>query len=384
MKGTAAMREAMRGVTMLEVGTLTPGKYAGYLLCGWGASSIRIERPGSEGPVSMEDLLLNRGKRSLTLNLRAEAGRDALLKLAARADVFTESYRPGVAARLGIDYDAVSRANPGIVYCSLSGFGQDGPDSGRAGYDLLFQAETGLSGLLGPADAKPAPPRAFLADATSGLMMAFAIAAALRRKEATGDGGYIDLSIQESLFSLLSVSHGTTAADGRSAAARSEAWSRRPVYDIYRAADGRDLALAATREASCRALFDHLGRPDLIEAAQQPGEAGAEAAAFLATTFAARPAAAWIEELQTLDIEIAPVRTPAEAMTLPQLRQRGMVVDSDHPEAGRLTQIGVPAVGDNAEPLAPAPTVGADSDAILAELGYDDAAVAALRASGTI
>lgn len=361
------MREALKGVSVLEVGTMTPGKYAGYLLCGWGATSIRVERPEGAGELSMEDLLLNRGKRSLTLDLRSDEGREALLKLAGQADVLMESYRPGVAERLGIGYEAIRAVSPGIVYCSLSGFGQNGPDAMRPAYDLLFQAETGLGQLLRRADETPAPPRTFLADSVSGLMTAFAISAALRRKAETGEGCHIDLSIQESLFSLFAVSHGTIAADGRAAADRSEVWSQRPVYDIYRAGDGRHVAITATREVSARALFEHLGRPELAEAAMQPGVSGEEAAAFLREHFAQKPAAAWVEELAAQGIEVAPVNSPAEAMDLPQLKHRGMVVESGHPLEGTLRQIGIPGVG-GAVALSPAPAVGADTEAILAEL----------------
>ena len=378
------MREALKGVNVLEVGTMTPGKYTGYLLCGWGAESLRVERPGEAGRLSTEDLLLNKGKRSLTLNLRAPEGRDALLRLAANADVLMESYRPGVAARLGIDDAAVRSINPGIVYCSLSGFGQQGPDAVRPAYDLLFQAETGFSHLLTPPGAAPSPPRAFLSDAVSGLMAAFAIAAALRGREATGEGRCIDLSAQESLLSLLSVSHGTTGADGRSAGAESEAWARRPAYDIYPAGDGRYVAIGATRPSSCQALFAHLGRPELADGATRAGPDGDEAAAFLRECLSGKPAQVWVEELAALDIEAARVNTPAEALDLPQVKLRGMAIDSIHPQAGALRQIGVPAVGIDAAPLPPAPAVGADTDAVLAEVGYDGAAVAAMRASGTI
>ena len=378
------MHDALSGVSILEVGTMTPGKYAGYLMCGWGARAIRIERPGEAGQLSTEDLLLNRGKRSLTLNLRAPEGRDVLLKLAARADVLMESYRPGVAARLGIDYGAVRAVNPALVYCSLSGFGQDGPDAMRPAYDLLFQAETGFSQLFAAPGAPPAPPRTYLADAVSGLMSAFAVSSALRRREATGEGTHIDLSMQESLFSLLSVSHGTIGEDGRSAAAESETWAKRPAYDIYRCGDGRHVAITAARPNSCRALFEHLGRPELAELGMEPGAAGAEASDFIATCLTRRPAEAWVEELSALDIEVAPVNAPAEAMELAQLKGRGMVRESEHPQAGRLLQIGVPGVGAGAEPMPPAPAVGADNEAILGELGYDADAVAELRAAGTI
>lgn len=377
------MREALDGVRVLEVGTMTPGKYAGYLLCGWGARSIRVERPEFSDQLSTEDLLLNRGKRSLTLNLRSEAGREALLKLAASSDVLMESYRPGVAQRLGFGYDAARAMNPEIVYCSLSGFGQQGSDALRPAYDLLFQAETGFCDLLARQGDTPSPPRAFLADSVSGLMAAFAVCAALRQKEATGQGTYIDLSIQESLFSLLSVSHGTVASDGESAGAKSEAWSRRPVYDIYRAADGEHFALAATRPESARTLLAHLGQPDLTETAMRPGAAGEKAAAFLREAFARKPAAMWVEELAALNIEVAAVNEPIQAYDLPQLKARGMIVESQHPLAGTLRQIGIPGVGE-AVALAPAPAIGADSEAILAELGYDGDAIADLKRDGAI
>ncbi|MDP6707243.1 MAG: CaiB/BaiF CoA-transferase family protein [Alphaproteobacteria bacterium] len=375
------MREAFKGITVLEVGTMTPGKYTGFLLAGWGAAAIRVERPGMPDSVSTEDLALNRGKRSIALNLRADAGREVLLRLAERAEVLMESYRPGVVGRLGIDYDEVRQRNAGIVYCSLSGFGQDGPDRLRPAFDLAFLAESGLAHLLSQGDATPTPPRTYLADAVSGLMAAFAIAAALRQREATGRGTHIDLSMLESAFSLLAASHGTIGDNGRSAGAETEPWSRRPAYDIYEAGDGRHIAISAARPASCQALFEHLGRPELAAKGLRPAPEGQEAADFLKSAFAAKPAAAWIESLSALDIEIARVNTPDEAFALPQLTARGLVVESVHPQAGELLQIGLPAGG---EAGAPAPAIGADTDAILAELGYDDVTIAALRTEGAI
>jgi crotonobetainyl-CoA:carnitine CoA-transferase CaiB-like acyl-CoA transferase len=363
---------------------MTPGKYCGFLLTGWGAEAVRVERPGQPAQVSTEDLLLNRGKRSIALNLRAPAGAEILLRLAERAEVLMESYRPGVAARLGIDYDAVRRVNEGIVYCSLSGFGQDGPDRLRPAFDLAFQAASGLSHVLAAADAAPVPGRTYLADAVSGLMAAFAIAAALRQREATGQGTQIDLSMLERVFPLLAVSHGSIGEQGLRAGAETEPWSRRPAYDIYQAGDGRYLALSAAREVSCRALFEHLGRPDLAAQALLAGVEGREAAEFLATAFIAKPALAWVEELSALDIEIARVNTPEEAFDEPQLIARGMVVESRHPELGRLRQIGVPAAGTGDAPPAPAPRIGNDTETILRELGYSDAAISEFRAEGVI
>lgn len=372
------MKDALDGITILEVGVMTPGKYCGFLLTGWGARSIRVERPGAGGDITTEDLLLNRGKRSIALDLRDPRGRDVLLKLCKGADVLIEGYRPGVTGRLGIDYEAVRTVNEGVVYASLSGFGQEGPDRLQPAFDLIFQARSGMSSLLG--EGPPMPPRTWLADSVSGLMTACAIAAALRKRAATGTGTRIDLSMLESVFSLLSVSHGTAGA--RSAGAEAEAGSRRPAYGIYAAGDGRFVALGAARPVSCRALFEHLGRPDLAASGLAAGAAGKEAAAFLRDALQAKPAQAWVDELAPLDIEVALVVTPEEAFDDPQLAARAMVTEATHPQAGALTQIGYPAAGP--VETSPAPAAGADTDAILHELGYDAAGVSALRADGVV
>lgn len=374
------MRDALKGVTVLEVGTMTPGKFAGFLMAGWGASSLRVERPnahaGDNPAISDEDLTLNRGKRSIALNLKAPEGRDIVLRLAEQADVFMESYRPGVAARRGIDDAAVRAVNPHIIYCSLSGFGQTGPDRLRPAYDLNIQAGTGFSHLMAGPHA-PAAPGTYLADSVTGLMAAFAIAAALRRRETTGQGGYIDLSMQESLFSLLAVSHGTMRPDVDAPAPGSRAG-----YDIFEAADGQLIALGVARGASCDALFAHLGRPDLAADGMKRGADGAAARTFLREALARKPAADWLAELAPLDIEIAPVNTPDEAFADSQLAARSMILETTHPTAGPLRQIGLPAADANA--LTPAPAIGADTGSVLRSLGYDDSGIAALREAGAI
>jgi len=370
------MNHALDGVTVLEVGVMTPGKFCGFLMGGWGAESIRVERPGRDGELSTEDLLLNRGKRSIALNLRDERGRDLLLRLCGNADVLIECYRPGVAARLGIDYESVCAVNDGIVYCSLSGFGQDGPDKALPAYDLLFQARSGLTHLMGT--ETPVSPRTWLADAVSGLMAASAISAALRQKAITGSGSHIDLAMLDSVFALLAVSHGTMGA--RTAGVEVEARARRPAYDIYEAGDGRYVALAAARDASCNALFAELARPDLAQSGMRPGAEGQAAATFLRETFRKKPAAAWVETLSALDIEISRVNSPEEAYDDPQLLARGMVRETSHPAVGALRQIGIPC----GEITAGAPAIGQDTAAVLRELGCDDAAVSELRSDGVI
>ncbi len=360
------MKDCLAGIEVLGIGVMTPGKFAGFLLVGWGARSLRVEWPGGDSEaITDEDLLLNRGKRSMVLDLRGEAGRAAVHRLVASTDVVIEGHRPGVAERLGIDWETLRAINKRLVYCSISGFGQEGPDRLRPGYDLIFQAAAGLLQATAPPGATPGVPPTCLADAASGLGAAFAIAAALRKAAVEGAGTRLDLS---TAFSLLAVSHGTRRR-GQDAAAP------RPAYDVYKAADERYVAIGAARPASCRALFEHLGRPDLAERGLMPGDG--ESAAVLRDAIAAKPAAQWEAELGALDIEVSIVRTPDEAFDDPQLLARGMILSSEHPQAGPLRQINALA-GPGSPDLAPAPAIGQDTGAVLAELGYDEAAIAAL------
>lgn len=366
------MKDSLAGVEILEIGVLTPGKFAGHLMVGWGARSLRVERPVSEvAAISDEDLLLNRGKRSITVDLRAEAGRALVHRLATRADVVIEGSRPGAAERLGIGWDDLHTLNEKLVYCSISGFGQDGPDRLRPGYDLIFQAATGMLQATAPREAAPGLPTTFAADAATGFAAAFAISAALRKAAVQGEGSYIDLAMQDVAVSMLAVSHGTLRADG--------VHNRPPpsaAYNVYPAADGRHIAIGAARPASRQALFEHLGRPDLAERGMVPGDE--EVVAFVRQALAVKPAAQWVSELGALDIEASLVRTPAEAFDDPQLAARGMVAGEE-----ALRQIN--ALGAAADPaLAPAPAIGRDTDEILAELGHDAGDIAALREQGTV
>lgn len=370
------MHSALHGVKVLEVGTTTPGKFTGFLLVGWGADSLRIERPISAESkvIDDEDLTLNRGKRSLTLNLREPEGREILMQLASTADVFMESYRPGTAERLGIGAETMRACNPRLVYCSLSGFGQTGPDKHRVAYDLNIQAETGFSNAMAGAN-KPDAPQTYLADSVSGLMAAFAITAALRGREVTGEGATLDLGVQESLFSLLAVSHGTMRPN-------TSPLEMRAAYGVFECAGGTLLSLGVARKVSADTLFEHLGRPELADTGLLRGEAGAEARSFLIREFQNMTAAEWLTELAPLGLEVAPVNTPEQAFADPQLRHRSMVLEQVHPSAGNLQQIGIPGV--DGETLTPAPALGSDTETILQELGFEPARIAALRTANII
>lgn len=379
----------LHGIEILDVGTLTPGKFCTFLLRELGAGVVRVERPvATRQAVSREDVALNRGKRSLTLDLRQETGVEIFRKLAARTDVVLESYRPGVAQRLGIGYQELRSINPRLVYCSLSGFGQEGPDRSRAAYDLGFMGRSGMLRALFGSEARPGLPETYLADAVSGLVAALGISTALLARGAPGEKGeggegrYVDLAMFDALFSMLAISHGVAPISANQDAAAGQTSSTSPLYGIYEAADGECLTLAALRPTSCSALFEELGRPELADQVLEGTAEETAVAQFLRETFAQAPAGEWIARLAGRGVEIEPVAAPDAAFDDPQLLARGMVVEVSHPDWGRLRQIASPLVRgadeDWREPE-PAPAIGEQSEQILAELGYAKDEIERLR-----
>jgi crotonobetainyl-CoA:carnitine CoA-transferase CaiB-like acyl-CoA transferase len=367
----------LAGFSILDVGTMTPGKYCSYLLADLGADVIRVERPiSSPRALDDEDLVLNQGKRSMTINLRSPAGLGLFLRLAEAADVVLESNRPGTADRNGFGFSAVHERNPQIVYCALSGYGATGPLSQAPGYDLIFAAQSGMLRALTGRHA-PLLPGTYLADGVAGLTAAYAIIAALLGRERSGEGTFIDLAMHDSIFALLAVSHGV-----RRPGAHAEAAEAEPVYELYAAADGTYLALGAIRPSSARALFDNLGRPELASGDVD----AAEIRSFLTETFAARRAEAWVEALAPLDVEIARVNEPLEAFDDPQLKARNMIGQSTHREAGDFENIQPPLILERTidRQLTPAPAIGEDTEAILKSLGLDERAINELADEGAI
>jgi crotonobetainyl-CoA:carnitine CoA-transferase CaiB-like acyl-CoA transferase len=370
----------LKGIRVLDVGTLTPGKYCTFLLAELGAEVIHVERPARDpGPVSNEDLLLNKGKKSLTLNLRSDEAVTLLRGLVGKTDVLIESYRPGVAARLGIDYDTIRLLNDRVIYCSLSGFGQNGPDSQRPAYDLLFMAMSGALDSLHGEGAPHSAPRAFVADAASGIFAALAVTTALFARERGGTGCYVDLAMFDCARALLAVSHGTEGESGVSAGDDSEGYARDPLYNIYRTANGY-LALAAAEPAPRTALFDLLKRPELADTKDDD-----KIKVFLTEAFSAKSADEWVQILKARDIPAGPVASPGDAMDDPQLIFRGMSRDTAHPLAGRLRQIASPLhFGPSAANARPAPVIGQDTDEILATIGCNPEEIERLRSTKVI
>lgn len=327
----------LAGLKVVDLSNFLPGPYLSLELADHGAQVIKIEPPGegdpgrhiglSDGPHTVFFRNLNRGKKSVCLDLKTAAGKDALLTLADTADVFIESFRPGVAARLGVDQATLRLRNPRLVYCSISAFGQSGPYSARPAHDLAIEAITGALSLNVGTDGRPAIPAVPLADLLAGLHGLSGILMALLRREATGQGDYIDIAMMDCMAAALRNVVGPTFAEGRQPNPLHERTTGGSAfYRIYDTAGGGRIALAGQEPKFIHALLAALGRPELASLCLLgPGEHQKPAMQFLEKTFLQHDRAYWEQRLSALDVCWGPVNTLPEAFCDPHLAAREMV-----------------------------------------------------------
>jgi len=321
------------GIEVLDFTTLLPGPLATLLLAEAGATVTKIERPGIGdemrtyeprlGTTSVNFAMLNRGKRSLAIDLKADDAHARLRPLLERADVLVEQFRPGVMARLGLGYEHVAEINPGIVYCSITGYGQDGARAGIAAHDLNYVAEAGLLDLVGGGDGEPVMPHALIADIGAGSYPAVMnVLLALLERDRTGAGRHLDVAMTDGVFTWMYWAYGNGLGAGR--------WPRRgaellsgasPRYALYRTADGRHVAAAPIEERFWTALCDMLELPDALRDDARDPEA---TAAAVAERFARRSAAEWEERFAGADVCCSIVRTVEEATADPAFAARGL------------------------------------------------------------
>ena len=368
----------LEGVRVLDLSLFLPGPHLTMMMADHGADVIKVEPPGGE-PVREVGLKqagfstwfrnTHRGKRCIQLDLKSEAGSAAFRALVARADVVLEAFRPGVASRLGIDYDACRAINPSIVYCSISAYGQTGPKVQRPAHDLAIQADSGVVSLNLGQDGEPASAHMPVADMAGSLMALSGILMALYRREKTGEGDYIDLSMQDALMAWLPNVLGPPFAGQRDPVVKEErSWGGNAMYRLYRCADGRWLALGGAEHKFADTLLNALGRPELVELCLLPPGAGQDPVKqWLADTFAGRTLAEWSGFLEGLDVCWAPVKTLTEAFDDPHTRARGMVWEA--PDGG--LHLGIP-IRFSKEPGRIDPTLdslGGSTTAVMDELG---------------
>jgi crotonobetainyl-CoA:carnitine CoA-transferase CaiB-like acyl-CoA transferase len=321
-----------------------------------------IGKPDGDHTVFFRNV--NRGKKSVVLDLKSEQGRVDLFCLCKDADVIVESFRPGVAARFGISYDAVQAVNPGVVYCSISAFGQDGAYPGRAAHDLALEAMTGVLSLTLGDDNRPTVPGIPIADLVSGLHGLSGVLMALLRRTTTGKGDYIDMSMHEALMASCANVVGEAFTEGKQPDVKNQRTTGGAAfYRTYDTSDGRQLVLAGQEMKFIRTLLTALGKPELIELCVWPGPHQKPVHEFLVATFKAKPLEHWMDWLATLDICYGPVNTLPEAIEDPNLLKRKAIVVA---EDGRKHF--APAVRFRDEPSQPLyrePLLGEHTDEIL-------------------
>ena len=382
----------LAGVTVLDFASVGPAARASRWLSDYGATVVKVGPVPAQGQVQIAPQFFtygaHRGMQRIRFDLKATAGCDAFLRLAAGADVIIESFRPGVVARLGIGYDDVLAVNPRIVYCSTSGYGQDGPHASWAGHDLNYLAVGGYLHSTGPrADGGPPVPGATVADAAGGGMQAvIAILAALVRRAATGEPAYLDVAAADGVLALMSLAVDEYLATGTEPGPGHDILTGRyACYDCYEARDGTWLAVGIIESRFWSNLCRALGLERWIDH-QTDDAVQDEIRADLAGVFQTRDRDDWVAELADADTCVSPVNTIPEVVADPQFAVRDAFVDAEHPEHGRFRQVGpVLAGGDRSdEPYSVASADASDADAILAAAGLSHAERDALLADGVV
>jgi crotonobetainyl-CoA:carnitine CoA-transferase CaiB-like acyl-CoA transferase len=385
------------GIIVLDLTRLLPGAVATMMLGDFGADVIKIEEPGIGDPARQSRagikepgayfLATNRNKRSIAINLKQPAGREIFLELAKRADVVVEGFRPGVMDRLGIGYGTLKEINPRLVYCAITGYGQDGPYRGKAGHDINYISIAGLLGVNGMKDGPPVIPGVQIADLAGGSMHAvIGILLALQARQRSGEGQMVDVSMMDGSLAMMFVPFAAYLANGAQPQRGAEGLSGRyACYQVYETKDGRYLALGALEpkfwENACRVL----GREDFIDKQFVNHEQG-ECIRTLSDIFQTKTADAWLAAFDGVDTCLALVKDIGEMIDDPQVKNRGLIAEIEHPSSGRIKQI-APTVKLSATPgdlRSPPPLLGEHTGEILKELGYSDEIINKLSRDGVI
>ncbi len=394
------MTSPLKGIEVLELGQFIAGPYAGMQLADMGATVIKIERPGEGDPFrifgagggaqgySSNFTAFNRNKLSLTLNLGDARGQAVFRRLATKADVVVENFRAGVTKRLGIDYRSLREINPRLVYCSISGFSEDGPFADQPAYDTIGQARSGILGMFVEKD-DPRMRGPTISDQITGMQACNGVAAALFERERTGKGAHVEVTLLEASMyfmpdSFTAYTQGDVVMAPQTRAAISSAFA-------FQCADGLLALHPSSTERFWRGMLAALERSELAEDprfAKRPDRIRnfETLIQLLRPVFAAKSRAEWMERLAAHDVPSAPVHSIPEAMADPEVRHLGLFYDYEHPRFGKLTGMhrAVRIDGEREASPLPPPMLGEHTDRVLREGGFAESEIAALRAAGIV
>ena len=405
---SACTPQALAGVRVLDLTRVLAGPWCTQVLADLGADVIKVERPGNGddtrgwGPPFLRDadgndttesayyLCANRNKRSITVDIATGEGQAVIRRLAMESDVLVENFKVGDMARYRLDAATLHAANPRLVYCSITGFGQDGPYAQRAGYDFAVQGLGGLMSITGAADGEPQKVGVAVADLFTGMYATVAILAALRHRDATGEGQVIDMALLDAQVAMLANLGSHYLVGGDMPPRQGNAHANIVPYQVFAVADGH-IIVAVGNDRQFARLCQLLGESALADDERFATNAGRVRhrdvlVPMLQSAFVSRDRQTWLTVLEAAGIPSGPVNDIADVFADPQVRARGMVEHVAHPEAGTVPLVASP-LKLSATPVdlrhAP-PLLGQHTDGVLREAGYDDAEIAALRALGAI
>ncbi|TAK36485.1 MAG: CoA transferase [Chloroflexota bacterium] len=395
--GNMSVPMALEGIRILDLSRLLPGPYCSMVLSDLGAEVIKIEEVSTRGAMGRdiltppnappeEELVHNaynplaRNKKSIAINLKEGAGREIFGKLVLTADVVLEAYRPETLARLGVDYQTMAELNPRIIYCSISGYGQDGPYRDLPGHDANYAAVAGATSITSDDHGNPVGTTFPVVDLTSGLMAAIGILSALRARETTGRGQYVDIGMLDSAMQMVITYVSRYLRDGR-VPLRSE-----PSLRVVQTADGKYLSTQNVESYFWERFCKTIGRPDLIALRTAGREQRRRAYATAREVLATKTRDEWFELLSAADTCSAPVLEIDEVVENPQVQHREMILTFDHPTEGKVRQIGLPIkLSDTPGRFRDfAPLLGQHTNEILKELGLSGEAIDRLHRDGVV
>lgn len=391
------MSGPLEGLRVLDLTRLQPGNYATMIMGDLGADVVKVEEPGRGDYVrwtppmlaeySAAHAVLNRNKRSVSLNLKSPKGVELLLKLAADADVLVESFRPGVLGRLGAGYNKLKEVNPGLIYAAITGYGQDGPLRDSVGHDINYIAVSGILGSTGQADGPPVLPSVQIADLSGAMMAVIGVLAAMWRRNKTGEGEFIDVSMLDVSLSWLALHLAPWLAGGppleRGSGYLNGGY---PFYRVYECADGNFISVGALEPQFWKALCEATAMEEFIGEQMAAPERLAEIHAAFEKMFASKSRDEWMQTLAVVEACVAPVNDFNEMKDDPQVDARGMIDSQEVPGYGAFAQLGIPLrLADNPGTLRrAAPGLGEHNEEIYGEVGLSEAEVSALASEGVI